>query len=59
MEPTFNAAGFNGATSANSTDSGEQALGQLSPDQQIMVRLFSSVVNKLMDEAKSNGNVSA
>ena len=59
MEPTFNAAGFNGATSANATDSGEQSLSQISPEEQILVRLFSSMVNKLMDEAKTNGNVGA
>jgi len=59
MEPTFNAAGFNGATSANATQSGQESLGQLGQREQIMVRLFSSVVNKLMDEAKTNGNVSA
>ena len=59
MEPTFNAAGFNGATSANATESGEESLNQISPEEQILVRLFSSVVNKLMDEAKTNGNIGA
>lgn len=59
MEPTFNAAGFNSATSANATEQGEEALGQLNPEEQILLRLFSSTVNKLLDEAKQNGNVGA
>lgn len=55
MEPTA----FNNASAAVNGDNADNALSDLSTDQQIMMRLFTSVVNKVLEEAKTNGNISA
>lgn len=55
MEPTA----FNNASAAVNGENADNALAEISPDQQIMMRLFTSVVNKVMEEAKTNGNVSS
>lgn len=55
MEPTA----FNNASAAVIGDNAENNLSELSSDQRVMVQLFTSMVNKVMEEAKTNGNVSS